>query len=389
MSNNGTTVTEADLDRVSPAQRRVLEMIVKGLSPQDIAEKLELSIGTIRAHTAGIYRAFDVHSRAELMGAITPVKPAAKAPEPTPAPAPPQPPPRQIYTPTQSAYTPAQSSGYSSHSSTYSPAQPASGMVSDGGLQSRPADVRPVSLPHGSRPFVPRPLQNRNVAHERVAIFIDGWNFAKATYEGLGIRVDFKRLLATLTGGRTLLRAFYYIGEWTPENYAMMHDLRRVRLGLDVSEPPDANEAERKRAQQQGFIRMLNRNGYQVVKKPVKVFADGNTKADLDIELAIDMLTLADRCERIVLVSGDSDFVPVVRAVGMRGVRVEVVGSQQPFAYDSTPDRPRAFPARASDELLDAADEFTELSELVSAIELQEPRRPRTFAPAGPVSNGG
>jgi uncharacterized LabA/DUF88 family protein len=183
-------------------------------------------------------------------------------------------------------------------------------------------------------------MQNRNVSHERVAIFIDGWNFAKATYEGLGIRVDFKRLLSTLAGGRTLLRAFYYIGEWTPENYAMMHDLRRVRLGLDVSEPPDPNEAERKRMQQQGFIRMLNRNGYQVVKKPVKVFADGNTKADLDIELAIDMLTLADRCERMVLVSGDSDFVPVVRAVGMRGVRIEVVGSQQPFAYDSTPERP-------------------------------------------------
>jgi uncharacterized LabA/DUF88 family protein len=251
----------------------------------------------------------------------------------------------------------------------------------------RPPELRPLSLPHGNRPFVPRPLQNRNVSHERVAIFIDGWNFAKATYEGLGIRVDFKRLLSTLAGGRTLLRAFYYIGEWTPENYAMVHDLRRARLGLDVSEPPDPNEAERKRMQQQGFIRMLNRNGYQVVKKPVKVFADGNTKADLDIELAIDMLTLAERCERMVLVSGDSDFVPVVRAVGMRGVRIEVVGSQQPFAYDSTPERPRAFPARASDELLDAADEFTELGELAGAIELQEARRPRTFAPSTPPAS--
>ena len=161
----------------------------------------------------------------------------------------------------------------------------------------------------------------------------------------------------------------------------MMHDLRRVRLGLDVSEPPDPNEAERKRMQQQGFIRMLNRNGYQVVKKPVRVFADGNTKADLDIELAIDMLTLAERCERMVLVSGDSDFVPVIKAVGMRGVRIEVVASQQPYAYTSTAEHPRAFPARASDELLDAADEFTELKDLIPAIELQEPRRQRTFQP--------
>jgi uncharacterized LabA/DUF88 family protein len=212
---------------------------------------------------------------------------------------------------------------------------------------------------------------------ERVAIFIDGWNFAKATYDGLGIRVDFKRLLSTLTAGRVLLRALYYIGEWTEEGFAAFSALRRARVLESGVTPPDAAESERKRVQQQGFIRMLNRNGYQVVKKPVKVFADGNTKADLDIELAIDMLTLADRCERQILVSGDSDFVPVVRAVGMRGVRVQVVATQMPLAYNATAEHPRPFPARASDDLLDAADEFTELKDLVPLIELQEPRRER------------
>jgi uncharacterized LabA/DUF88 family protein len=217
---------------------------------------------------------------------------------------------------------------------------------------------------------------------ERVAIFIDGWNFAKATYEGLGIRVDFKRLLATLTGNRTLLRAYYYIGEWTEEAYAHLQNLRRARLVEGGVFQVDPQESERKRIQQQGFIRMLNRNGYQVVRKPVKVFADGNTKADLDIELAIDMLTLANRCDRMILVSGDSDFVPVVKAVGMRGVRTQVVASQAPAAYSSTPEHPRPFPARASDDLLDAADEFTELKDLVPEIELQEPRRTRPAVPA-------
>jgi uncharacterized LabA/DUF88 family protein len=212
---------------------------------------------------------------------------------------------------------------------------------------------------------------------ERVAIFIDGWNFAKATYEGLGIRVDFRRLLATLSGERTLLRAYYYIGEWTEEAYSLLQNLRRARLVEGGVFQIDPQESERKRLQQQGFIRMLNRNGYQVVRKPVKVFADGNTKADLDIELAIDMLSLADRCDRMVLVSGDSDFVPVVKAVGMRGVRIQVVASQATQAYNATADHPRAFPARASDDLLDAADEFTELKDLVPEIELQEPRRPR------------
>ena len=220
---------------------------------------------------------------------------------------------------------------------------------------------------------------HRYAGGERVSIFIDGWNFAKATYEGLGIRVDFKRLLGTLVGNRTLLRALYYIGEWTDDSYALLQSLRRVRMLDSGLMPPavDPNESERKRIQQQGFIRMLNRNGYQVVKKPVKVFADGNTKADLDIELAIDMLTLAERSERMILVSGDSDFVPVVRAVGMRGVRIQVVASQQQWAYNHTIEHPRNFPARASDELLDAADEFTELKDLVPEIELREPRKTR------------
>jgi uncharacterized LabA/DUF88 family protein len=225
-------------------------------------------------------------------------------------------------------------------------------------------------------------MSEQNHAYERVAIFIDGWNFAKATYEGLGIRVDFKRLLATLTAERTLLRAYYYTGEWTEEGYSLPQNLRRVRLVDGAVVNIDPTENERKRIQQQGFIRMLNRNGYQVVRKPVKVFADGNTKADLDIELAIDMLTLADRCDRMILVSGDSDFVPVVRAVGQRGVRIHVIASQSPYAYNTTIDHPRPFPARASDDLLDIADEFTDIKDLVSEIELQEPRRAtRPFIP--------
>ncbi|HTV72356.1 MAG TPA: NYN domain-containing protein [Candidatus Acidoferrales bacterium] len=219
-------------------------------------------------------------------------------------------------------------------------------------------------------------------AFERVAIFIDGWNFAKATYEGLGIRVDFKRLLTTLTAGRTLLRAHYYIGEWTEEGYALLQNLRRARLAEGVAVAVDPAENERKRAQQQGFIRMLNRNGYQVVRKTVNVFADGNTKADINMELAIDMLSIAERCDRVILVSGDSDFLPLVRAVGQRGVRVQVVATQATYAYNTTLDHPRLFPARAADDLLDAADEFTDLKELAPEIELQDPRRPaRPFTP--------
>jgi uncharacterized LabA/DUF88 family protein len=68
--------------------------------------------------------------------------------------------------------------------------------------------------------------------------------------------------------------------------------------------------------------------------------------------------------------------------VASRGVRVQVVASQMTLASGTTPEHPRSFPARASDELLDAADEFTELKDLIPEIELPEPRRTaRPFTP--------
>jgi hypothetical protein len=85
-------------------------------------------------------------------------------------------------------------------------------------------------------------------------------------------------------------------------------------------------------------------------------------KADLDLELAIDMLTLADRVDRIILVSGDGDFVPLVDAVAKRGVRVAVVSTQAEEAF-------RNARYRASDELLDAADEFIPIEAIRRFIE--------------------
>ena len=348
----------------SPAQRRVLELLLEGLAAADIAEELKISVASVRNHTAAIYKALDVHSQAEVLAlAIEHLQaqgPPAGTPDSTPA-------------ATSVATAPAQhlASGTSHPISAY--------RESLGPATMRPPLVR-------TAPPTYRPMTSAATSTERVAIFIDGQNFSRVTYEGLGIRVDFKRLLSTLVGTRILIRSLYYIGEWSQESLALLRDVRRVRSGADVSVPPeDPDEPERRAAQQQGFIRMLNRNGYAVVKKPIRVFADGGAKGDLAVETTVDMLTLAPRCDRMVLVSGDPDFIPAVRAVQRLGVRVQVVGSQQPHAYDSTAERPRAFPGRASDELLDAADEFIEVRDLIPAIELEEARRARPFRPTGPT----
>jgi uncharacterized LabA/DUF88 family protein len=196
---------------------------------------------------------------------------------------------------------------------------------------------------------------------ERIAIFIDGWNFKYATYDAFGLQVDYVKLLDHFCQNAFLLRAHYYTGEW--DDSAIEHFLK-----LAKPHDPEGKKAELRgqRDEHRKFLRFLDRNGYKVVRKAVRVSRDAQgqvqVKADLDLELAIDMLTLADRCDKQILISGDGDFVPLVHAVGSRGVRVVVVSTQHPDAFNKAN-------YRASDDLLDASDEFVAIESIRKFIQ--------------------
>ncbi len=190
----------------------------------------------------------------------------------------------------------------------------------------------------------------------RMAFFVDGWNFKYATYDSFGIHVDFVKLLETLSSDSILIRAYYYTGEWTTDSIEQY-----VKLTSPADPAALREDLDGQRRRSQSFHRFLNRNGYMVVRKPLKVFAGGAIKADLDLELAIDMLSLVDRCDKYILVSGDGDFVPLIKAVAQRGVRIQVLSTQHPDAYGRCN-------FKAADELVDAADEFLELYDLLPKI---------------------
>ncbi len=83
------------------------------------------------------------------------------------------------------------------------------------------------------------------------------------------------------------------------------------------------------RSKTQGFFSALRDFGYKVNIKEVKWFSDdsGNRipKANSDLDLAVDVLLQSENLDRILLVTGDGDFVQVVRALQNKGCRVEVV----------------------------------------------------------------
>jgi pSer/pThr/pTyr-binding forkhead associated (FHA) protein len=66
-ARNGVKSCEIETLRLTPAQRRVLDMLLDLMSEQKIAAALDISPLTVHTHVKEIYRNAQVHSRAELI----------------------------------------------------------------------------------------------------------------------------------------------------------------------------------------------------------------------------------------------------------------------------------------------------------------------------------
>ena len=113
------------------------------------------------------------------------------------------------------------------------------------------------------------------------------------------------------------------------------------------------------------LVDWLNYNGYQVISKPTKSFTDGDgrkrIKGNMDIEIAVDMVEMAEHVDHIILCSGDGDFKAAVEACQRKGTRVTVISSM------------RTNPSMLADELRRQANDVIELSDMENLI--GRPRR--------------
>lgn len=127
------------------------------------------------------------------------------------------------------------------------------------------------------------------------------------------------------------------------------------------------------------MIDWLGYNGYTVVTKPTKEFIDAHgrrkIKGNIDIELAVRAMELADRLDQMVLFSGDGDFRPLVEAVQRRGVHVTVVSTIN------------IQPPMIADELRRQADVFMDIVELRPRIARISADRP-DYRERRPPSDG-
>jgi uncharacterized LabA/DUF88 family protein len=167
--------------------------------------------------------------------------------------------------------------------------------------------------------------------NDKIALFIDGANLYSAA-KGLGFDIDYKKLLEEFRKRGILIRAYYYTAVVEDQDYSPIRPL----------------------------VDWLDYNGYSVVTKTAREYTDSQGRkrwrGDMDIEIACDMLEIADRADHVVLFSGDGDFRRLIEAVQRKGVRVTVVSTV------------KSQPPMASDDLRRQADSFVDLSDLSNII---------------------
>jgi uncharacterized LabA/DUF88 family protein len=181
------------------------------------------------------------------------------------------------------------------------PAQPAEPVSLDGNLQAlaRAIEHQTRQIDHlvRTQEELLRKGGTAVARPARVGVFVDVANVELAA-DRLRARFDWGKILALLTRDRELVRAVAY---------SPVHEDMSVSI------------------ETQRFVEPFLDKGYKIVTKPVKRFSDGTIKGNVDIELALDVMTMLDRLDVVCLVSGDGDFQRLIEVVQARGVRVEVV----------------------------------------------------------------
>ena len=119
----------------------------------------------------------------------------------------------------------------------------------------------------------------------------------------------------------------------------------------------------------QRLIDALSFQGYRVVSKPVRERVDGSIKANMDIEMTLEILSMAELVDEVIIVTGDGDFCALVDFLSKKGKRIVIVGLGRGYT---------------SVELIRSCDEYINLDEMEGVIKEQYSVPSYRLMPEGP-----
>jgi len=170
-------------------------------------------------------------------------------------------------------------------------------------------------------------------------VFIDASNLFYGGEKSLGWKIDYKKLLIYLQEKYDANRIFYFGGveihnfkyNYQKDRTVPINKLESHLLDIVKNKSKELNEAELlligRHLQRVRFYLKLSQFGYRLFLKPVKMYEqeDGTTKrkANCDVDMAFHLMKEKDSFEKAVVLSGDGDFLPVLKY--LKEIKKEVI----------------------------------------------------------------
>jgi uncharacterized LabA/DUF88 family protein len=172
--------------------------------------------------------------------------------------------------------------------------------------------------------------------------FIDASNLFYGGEKSLGWRIDYKKLFQYLKEKYDVSSVFYFGGveiydfkyDYQGDETIPLKDLEKHLLQLLQNKSKQLNEAQilliGKHIQRVRFYLKLKQFGYNLFLKPVKMYEqeDGSTKrkANCDVDMAFHLMKEKDNFDRIIVLSGDGDFLPVLKYLKENKKEIMILG---------------------------------------------------------------
>ena len=175
--------------------------------------------------------------------------------------------------------------------------------------------------------------------------FIDASNLFYGGEKSLGWKIDYQKLLNYLKQKYLISKAMYFGGVEIhnfPFNYLengtvpikelrayLLNVMRKEAKKSDVMEDETELMLINKHLRRINFYLKLNEFGYNLRLKPVKLYEqeDGTfkKKANCDVDMAFYLMKEKDNFDRAVILSGDGDFLPVLKYLKQQGKEIVVL----------------------------------------------------------------
>ncbi|MDP2950986.1 MAG: NYN domain-containing protein [bacterium] len=173
---------------------------------------------------------------------------------------------------------------------------------------------------------------------KRTYCFVDASNLFYGGEKSLGWKIDYQKLFGYLQKKYGVERVLYFGGveiykcpyDYLENKTVSIEDLDKYLETLLKTESDRLSDAQilllERHLNRVSFFLKLKEFGYELYLKPVKSYANDEgevkRKANCDVDMAFYLMKEKDNFERAVILSGDGDFLPVLKFLKQEGKEV-------------------------------------------------------------------